>query len=69
VSRFTPRGEFDRSIELPTPRITSCVFAGENLERMFCTSASIGIEGDPLAGSLFEVEPGVRGAYQYLFDG
>jgi xylono-1,5-lactonase len=69
VSRFTPRGELERSIELPTPRITSCVFAGENLERMFVTSASVGLEGDPLAGALFEVEPGVRGAYQYLFGG
>jgi xylono-1,5-lactonase len=67
VSRFTPRGELERSIALPTLNITSCVFAGENLDRMFVTSASIGVDNDPLAGALFEVDPGVRGAYAYLF--
>ncbi|MEJ0058831.1 MAG: SMP-30/gluconolactonase/LRE family protein [Terricaulis sp.] len=28
VSRFTPDGALDRSIALPTSRITSCAFAG-----------------------------------------
>lgn len=61
VSRFLPDGRLDRTIELPTRLITNCAFAGENLDRMFVTSASIGNEGDPMAGSLFEIFPGVAG--------
>jgi xylono-1,5-lactonase len=61
VSRFTPDGEVDRVIHLPTAQPTSCTFAGRNLDRMFVTSASIDNERDPLAGALFEVDPGIRG--------
>lgn len=61
VSRFTPDGEIDRVIHLPTAQVTSCAFAGENLDRMFVTSASVDNERDPLAGALFEVDPGIRG--------
>ena len=61
VSRFTPEGEVDRVIHLPTAQLTSCTFAGENLDRMFVTSACIDNEQDPLAGALFEVDPGTRG--------
>jgi sugar lactone lactonase YvrE len=63
VSRFTPDGRLDRSIPLPASQITSCVFAGENLDRMFVTSASQRLEpgAEPLAGGLFEVDPGCVG--------
>lgn len=61
VSRFTSGGEIDRVIHLPTAQITSCAFAGENLDRMFVTSACVDNERDPLAGALFEVDPGIRG--------
>jgi xylono-1,5-lactonase len=61
VSRFTPDGLIDRVIHLPTAQLTSCAFAGENLDRMFVTSACVDNERDPLAGALFEVDPGVRG--------
>lgn len=69
VSRFTPEGDLDRSIPLPVSRPTSCVFAGAALDRMFVTSAAIGREGEPLAGGLFEVDPGVRGAPSFAFAG
>lgn len=61
VSRFSPEGTLLKSITLPASNITSCVFAGPDLDRMFVTSASIGCEDEPSAGALFEVEPGVRG--------
>jgi len=61
VSRFTPDGQVDRVIHLPTAQLTSCAFVGENLDRMFVTSAAIDDERDPLAGALFEVDPGTRG--------
>jgi len=69
VSRFTPEGALDRSIALPVSRPTSCVFAGEHSDRMFVTSAAIGCEGEPLAGGVFEIESGVRGAPAFGFGG
>lgn len=69
VSRFTPDGKLDRFIPLPVAQVTSCTFAGDDLDRMFATSASIGREGEPLAGALFELDPGARGAPQHEFAG
>jgi len=48
-------------------QVTSCCFAGPRLERMFVTTAAIGRDDEPLAGALFEVEPGVRGAPTYAY--
>lgn len=61
ISRFSPDAKLMQSIALPASNITSCVFAGPDLTRMFVTSASVGCEHEPLAGALFEVDPGVRG--------
>jgi D-xylonolactonase len=61
VARFDPDGRLMRHIPMPVAQPTSCVFAGENLDRMFVTSAAIGTSGDPLAGALFEIDPEVRG--------
>jgi xylono-1,5-lactonase len=69
VSRFRPDGSLDRFIAIPTQRPTTCVFAGPRLDRMFVASASAGLDNDTLAGSLFEVFPGVRGMRQTLFAG
>lgn len=69
VSRFRPDGSLDRSIALPVSQVTKCVFAGEGLERMFVTSACIGREDEPLAGALFEVDPGVTGLQPGVFAG
>jgi len=69
VSRFTADGEVDRVIHLPTSQITSCAFAGENLDRMFVTSAAIDNEHDPLAGALFELDPQIRGLAPGQFAG
>ena len=69
VSRFTPDGRLDRAIALPASRITSCAFAGQGLDRLFVTSASIGAAGEADAGRLFEVDPGVRGLAPQPFGG
>lgn len=60
VSRFSPQGIREREIRLPASQITRCCFAGEDLSRMFVTSAADGVD-EPHAGALFEVDPGVRG--------
>lgn len=69
ISRFTPDGRLDRSIALPVSRPTSCAFAGAHMERMFVTSASVGRAEEPLAGALFEVQSGTRGARVHPFAG
>jgi xylono-1,5-lactonase len=69
ISRFAPDGTLDRTIPLPASQITSCAFAGSNLNRMFVTSAAVDRAEEPLAGCLFEVDPGVRGIVPGLFAG
>jgi sugar lactone lactonase YvrE len=69
VSRFLPDGGLDRVIELPVAQVTSCCFAGAGLDRMFVTTAAIGRDDEPLAGSLFEVFPGICGVPCHSFAG
>lgn len=70
VRRFTPEGALDRSITLPASQITNICFAGTALDRMFVTSAAVGLTDEPLAGALFEVEGhGARGLLPGQFDG
>lgn len=68
VTRFDPAGRAERFVALLASQITSMTFAGENLSRMFVTSAADGVD-EPLAGALFEVEPGCRGLPPHRFGG
>lgn len=66
VSRFHPNGALDCSIPLPVAQVTSLAFAGHGLDRLFVTTASIGLSEEarrnqPLAGGLFELRPGATG--------
>jgi D-xylonolactonase len=69
VSRFRPDGSLDRVVPVPASQVTSCVFAGPRLDRMFVTTAAVGREDEPLAGALFEIDPGVRGTPPHSFAG
>lgn len=69
VSRFAPDGSRDRKIALPAGQITNICFAGENLDRMFVTSAAENRSFEPSAGCLFEVDAGVRGLKPGMFAG
>lgn len=69
VSRFDEQGKLERSIQLPASQITSCTFAGPELDRMFITSAADGVPNEPHAGCLFEVDPGVRGLPPFRYGG
>lgn len=68
VTRFTPDGRRDRAIALPTSQISNCIFAGPDLDRMFVTSASDGVD-EPVAGTLFEVDPGCIGTSTQRYRG
>ena len=69
VSRFAPTGELMRSIHLPATNITSCAFAGPELDLMFVTTSTLGYEHEPQAGALFQIEPGVAGLKPTPFAG
>jgi len=70
VSRFSSEGKLERVIPLPVSQVTNCVFAGAGLDRMFVTSAAVAKADEPLAGALFEVDPGgVRGLAPHYFGG
>lgn len=69
VSRFDPQGRSMRRVCLPVAQPTSCVFAGERLNRLFITSAACDRPQDELAGELFEIDPGVCGLPVHRFAG
>jgi sugar lactone lactonase YvrE len=67
VGRYNPgTGELIQKIEVPALNVTACAFGGENLEKLYITTASIGTSEEqkeqyPQAGGLFVAEPGVSG--------
>ena len=74
IRRFSPAGEWLETVEMPVARPTSCAFGGRDLDRLYVTSASIGIDEDaramqPNAGGLFMLTPAVRGVEDVPFAG
>jgi sugar lactone lactonase YvrE len=66
ITRYDPDGRIDRIIDLPVPQVTSLAFGGDSLDRMFVTTARLGLtEGQlkeaPLSGGLFMIDAGVAG--------
>jgi sugar lactone lactonase YvrE len=74
IRRISAEGEVTETIGMPVQRPTSCCFGGPDLDKLYVTSASQGIEEDslamqPCAGGLFLLEPGARGVAQVPFAG
>jgi sugar lactone lactonase YvrE len=74
VRRYSPDGELLRTVEMPVSRPTSCAFGGSGLDRLYVTSARIGLDEtalgmQPNAGGLFLVTPGVQGIADVPFGG
>jgi sugar lactone lactonase YvrE len=74
LRRYAPDGEWVETLKVPVQRPTSCTFGGRDLDRLYITSASIGLdekalEMQPNAGGLFMVSPGVRGLADVPFAG
>lgn len=64
VRRYDSTDNFklDQVIELPAPFVTSCAFAGEDLDTLIITSATDNQVGGPKeAGMTFCIKPGVKG--------
>ncbi len=74
LTRYAPTGEVLLVLPLPALNITSCTFAGAELDSLYITSARTAMSAPdlamyPMAGSLFEFKPGVRGLPSPLFAG
>ena len=74
LRRYSPEGEWVETIKVPVQRPTSCAFGGPDLDRLYITSASIGLDEralamQPNAGGLFMITPGVRGIEEVPFAG
>ena len=66
VDRWSPDGRFIGSVALPVAKPTCCIFGGGDLGTLFVTTSRLAesperLQGEPLAGSLFAVRPGVTG--------
>ncbi|MFG2457744.1 SMP-30/gluconolactonase/LRE family protein [Streptomyces sp. NPDC048523] len=70
VRRYTPGGELDRVITLPTSRVTACAFGGPDLSDLYITTARVGLDAPhPVAGSLLVVPGAGKGVRQQPFAG
>ena len=74
VRRFSPDGELLAKVAMPVARPTSCAFGGPGLDRLYITSASVGLDEaqlrmQPNAGGLFMLIPGVAGVEDLPFTG
>jgi sugar lactone lactonase YvrE len=74
VTRYSPQGKVLQVIAMPVPNITSCTFAGSDLDTLYITTArhllnEEDIRKYPLSGSLFSCKPGATGLPTPLFAG
>jgi sugar lactone lactonase YvrE len=74
VRRVSPEGERLSEWRVPVARPTSVAFGGSALDRLFVTSASIGLDAEalqlqPNAGGLFMLDVGTTGIAEQPFAG
>jgi sugar lactone lactonase YvrE len=71
VYRYSPDGVLDEKLEVPASKVTACTFGGDHLDQLFITTSqeNVDIRADPLAGSLFRAEAGIKGVPVRLFAG
>jgi sugar lactone lactonase YvrE len=73
VRCFSPSGELEAIVRLPTRHVTSCTFGGPNLDDLYITSAQSELSAEqlanePLAGRVFHCRPGTPGRLANRFD-
>lgn len=71
VHRYTPEGRLSEVIELPVRQVTACTFGGASMDRLYMTTSRENLSAgeEPAAGSIYLVEPGVRGLEPLPFGG
>ncbi|MDF2506582.1 MAG: hypothetical protein K0Q52_441 [Microbacterium sp.] len=63
VHGYDATGALVQKIELPVPQVSACTFGGDDLDTLYITTSAQGLPDDhgTEAGSVFAVQPGVRG--------
>jgi sugar lactone lactonase YvrE len=74
IVRITPDGRVDRTLEVPVQQVTSCQFAGPDLDVLFITTAKQRMTAEqlaqqPLAGALFAADVKVKGLPESRYRG
>jgi sugar lactone lactonase YvrE len=74
IIRWAPDGTIDRIVEFPCRRVTSCIFGEADLDTLYVTTVRYGLSESelaeqPLAGSIFALDPGVKGLPDGQFAG
>jgi sugar lactone lactonase YvrE len=71
VHRYSASGALDAVIALPVSQVTACTFGGAGLDTLYVTTSQIRADtrAQPSSGSLFAVQPGVRGLPAQAFAG
>ena len=74
IVRYDPDGKPERVIPMPVRRPTSVTFGGPDLTMLFVTSGTMRMSeaelvAEPLAGSLFALDTGIRGLPEPRFNG
>lgn len=74
IRRYAPNGRLDREIRVPFQKPTSVMFGGAELDTLYVTSMRFGLTDaalaeQPLAGSLLQLDVGVKGQPEHLFGG
>ncbi len=71
VVRLDPAGREVGRIEVPASQVTACTFGGPDLDQLYVTTSRHGVDraAEPLAGSLFRADVGVRGLPTLPFAG
>ncbi len=72
VVRYDPAGKPILQIDTPAQRVTSCCFGGEDLSKLFITTARDGLSEaelakQPLAGDVFVCQTSTQGQAANLF--
>lgn len=71
VRRYDPNGTVSAVVELPVSQVTACAFGEDGLGTLFITTSRENLPDDvePAAGSVYAVDPGVRGMAPLPFRG
>ena len=74
LRRYSPDGELERVLAVPTDNVTACCFGGDDGRSLYVTTASVDLDADrrrrqPLAGSVFVTEVDVSGPPAQPFAG
>ena len=68
IRRYDSTGKKTHEIKMPVKNVTSCAFAGENLDKLIITTASTDDSNNPQSGMTFIGSPGITGNKTVLFN-